>query len=92
MLWIAYKERLDSSNQVTFLDNLGELFVLAEDLELLETPFTHEEIDDVVKSFAIDKSSASDGFNNDFLKKCWSIVAPEFYALREVFQNGEVCL
>jgi hypothetical protein len=46
----------------------------------------------VVKSLATDKSPGPDGFNNDFIKKCWSIIAPDFYALCEGFQKGEVCL
>jgi hypothetical protein len=45
-------------------------------------------IDDVVKVLAKYKSPGPDGFNNDFLKKCWSIIAPDFYALCEDFKKG----
>ena len=65
---------------------------MAENLEILEVPFTHEEIDEVVKSLATDKTPGPNGFNNDFLKTCWSIIAPDFYALCEGFQKGEICL
>jgi hypothetical protein len=65
---------------------------MAEDLEVLEVPLAHEEIDEVVESLATDKTPGPDGFNNDFLKKCWSIIAPDFYALCEGFQTGEICL
>lgn len=90
--WTTYKERLGSTNPITLPNNLEELFDIVEDLELLETPFTHEEIDEVVKGLAIDKSPGPDGFDDDFLKKCWSIIAPEFYNLCEGFQKGEICL
>lgn len=92
MLWTAYKERLGSSNPITLRDNLEELIFMAEDLEVLEVPLAHEEIDEVVESLATDKTPGPDGFNNDFLKKCWSTIAPDFYALCEGFQTGEICL
>ena len=65
---------------------------MIDNLEVLEVPFTHEEVDEVVKSLATDKTPGPNGFNNDFLKKCWSIIAPDFYALCEGFQRGEICL
>jgi hypothetical protein len=69
LLWTSYKERLGSSNSVSMPPNLEELFPLAENLDPLEVPFTHEEIDVVVKSLATNKAPGPDGFNNDFLKK-----------------------
>ena len=43
-------------------------------------------------SLATDKTPGPDGFNNDFLKKCWHIIAPDFYfyKLYEDFQQGDV--
>jgi hypothetical protein len=50
-------------------------------LHSISTPFTKEEIDNVIKKLPIDKAPGSDGFNGCFLKTCWEIVAPEFYSL-----------
>lgn len=88
----AYEERLGSTNPVEMPANPDELLLLTQDLDLLETPFTHEEIDNVVKSLASDKTPGPDGFNNDFIKKCWHIIASDFYKLCEDFQQGTICL
>jgi hypothetical protein len=91
ILWLAYKDRLRSSNPVHLPDNLPDLISLAENLDLLDTPFTHEEIDSVVKSLHADKAPGPDSFNNEFIKKCWHIIAPDFNTLCEGFQKGEIC-
>ena len=92
ILWEAYKERLGTSNPVHLPDNLEELLKVVENLDLLDAPFTHEEIDNAVKNLSADKAPGPDGFNNDFIKRCWPIIAPYFYALCEGFQKGEICL
>lgn len=38
------------------------------------------------------KPPGPDGFTNEFIKGCWSLVANDFYKLLENFFNGEVCL
>jgi hypothetical protein len=62
------------------------------DLSFLEAPFTHEEIDAVVKDFHNNKSPGPDGFNAEFLKKCWHIIKQDFYDLFEQFHNGTLWL
>ncbi|PNX59593.1 cysteine-rich receptor-like protein kinase, partial [Trifolium pratense] len=44
----------------------------ADDNELLMQPFSEEEVRDVVWSCDGNKSPGPDGFNFNFLKKCWS--------------------
>lgn len=66
--------------------NIDDLIQVAEDLDLSEIPFTYEEIDNVVKALLSDKSPNPDGFNNEFLKKWWPIIANDFYALCDSFQ------
>lgn len=46
----------------------------------------------MVKSLPFDKAPGPDGFNTDFIKKCWPIVKQYFYNLCEAFYNGDVCL
>jgi retron-type reverse transcriptase len=50
------------------------------------------EIDSIIKSLPSDKSPGPDGFNTNFIKKCWHIIAQDFYDLCEKFYHGEVCL
>ena len=56
LLWHAYKDRLGSSNPVHLPENLRDLISIAENLDLLDSPFTHEEIDVVVKNLPFDKA------------------------------------
>lgn len=72
--------------------NLSTLLSDPVDLSELEEPFTHEEIDQVISNLPSDKSPGPDGFNTDFVKKCWPVIREDFYALREAFYLGEVCL
>ena len=44
----------------------------------LETPFTKEEIDNVIKELPSDKTPGPDGFNTNFIKACWPIIAKDF--------------
>lgn len=92
LLWSAYKDRLGSSNTIQMPDNLEDLIPVVENLDLLDSPFTHEEIDNVVNNLPTDKAPGPDGFNTDFIKKCWPIIKTDFYALCESFRKGEICL
>lgn len=62
------------------------------DLASLDEPFTHEEIDNVVSSLPSHKSPGSDGFNTDFIKKCWHVIKQDFYDLCQAFYLGQICL
>jgi hypothetical protein len=50
-------------------------------LDDLGAPFTKNEIDAIVLNLPSKKSPGSDGFNSNFIKKCWRIIAPDFYEL-----------
>jgi hypothetical protein len=88
----TFKERLGTSIDILPPQNPSELIQAAAHLGALESPFTHEEIDLVVKNLPSDKSLGPNGFNNEFLKKCWLIIAIDFYNLCEAFQQGDLCL
>jgi hypothetical protein len=51
LLLQAYKKRLGQTETTNPLPNLQDLTYVNEDLSFLEAPFTHKEIDDVVKDF-----------------------------------------
>jgi hypothetical protein len=72
--------------------NLNELIQPVMDLECLITPISHEEIDGIVKNLPSGKSLGPDGFNSDFLKKCWPIIASDFYDLCQGFYEKDICL
>lgn len=44
----------------------------------LESPFSKEEIDKVVADLPNNKSPGPDGFNGEFMKKCWPLIARGF--------------
>jgi hypothetical protein len=48
-------------------------------LENLTLPFTKDEINKIVANFPDGKSPGLDGFNTEFMKKCWPIICQEFY-------------
>ena len=65
VIWHSFKERIGCSDSPTMLFNLAEIITPSPnvDFESLELPFTHEEIDNIVKEMPLDKSPGPDGFN-----------------------------
>jgi hypothetical protein len=58
----------------------------------MDSPFTKQEIDNIINSLPSDRSPGPDGFNTNFVKKCWHVIAPDFYDLRESFFQGDIYL
>lgn len=69
--------------------NLGFFIEGHTNLDWLEETFTRQEIDVVVKSLPNDKAPGLDGFNNEFIKKCWHLIKEDFYALCFAFQETQ---
>jgi hypothetical protein len=90
LLWDAFKSRLGSSDFSGIDFDLPELLICNEELHELDSPFTKLEIDNIIKSLPSDKSSGPDGFNTNFIKKCWHIIAQDFYDLCDKFYHDEV--
>jgi len=57
-------------------------------LEWLEQPFSKEEIDRIIAELPTNKFPGPNGFNGEFLKKCWPLNANDFYELFEAFLMG----
>lgn len=91
LIWSAFKNRMGVSSVPTMLFYLTSL-ITPQDLESLALPFTHEEIDLVIKSMPIDKATGPDGFNGMFIKKCWNIIKEDFYRLCQDFFDGTIDL
>jgi hypothetical protein len=79
---------MGQSDNPTMHFNLQDFFGMGMSQELresLEVPFTKEEIVKVVKDMPNEKSPGPDGFNNDFIKSCWSIVGEDIIQLIQDF-------
>jgi hypothetical protein len=62
-----------------------------EGLENMDMPITTKEIDYVIREMAFGKSLGPDGFNTYFMKKCWGVIAQDFYHLCLEFYNHNIC-
>lgn len=73
---------------------LFDLSSLIQPVELLvmDSPFTKEEIDNVIKEMALDHAPGPYDFNGLFMKKCWPIICEDFYRLCEAFYEEAVDL
>jgi hypothetical protein len=72
--------------------NLSTLIQLVDNLSELEVPFSQQEIDLIIKNLPTNKSPGPDGFNTDFVKKCWPMIALDYYELRGKFYEGSICM
>jgi hypothetical protein len=92
LLWNVFKCRLGSSDFVDNVFDLPSLLLFHSDLHWLDEPFSKQEIDSIVAALPSDKSLGPDGFNTNFIKKCWPIISQDFYDLCDQFYHGGVCL
>lgn len=69
-----------------------EMVQLVEGLESLILPFTHDEIDKIVRSMPSNKASSPDAYNGKIIKSCWHIIKMDFYNLCQDFYRVDVNL
>jgi hypothetical protein len=81
IIWEYFKDRLGRSEYSHMYFDLDDILHSVDGLETLVTPFSKEEIDAIVNDLPSGKSPGPDGFNTDFLKKCWSNIANDFYEM-----------
>jgi hypothetical protein len=91
-LWTAFKSRLGSSDFIGIDFDLQSLLTPHDSLQWMDPPFTKQVIDNIIKSLPSDRSPGPDGFNTNFVKKCWHVIAQDFYDLCDKFHQGDVCL
>jgi hypothetical protein len=89
IIWQSFKSRVGCSDNPTMQFGLDMFISVIDSMNFssLETPFTHEEIDEVIKLMPSDKAPDHDGFNEAFLKNCWNLVKEQFYRLCDDFFN-----
>jgi hypothetical protein len=90
LLCEVYKDRLGETEFTHMYFDLHSLLNASDDLHSLEDPFLKEGIDENVANLPSDKFLGPDGFNEDFLRKCWSMIAQEFYELCKGFYEGNI--
>lgn len=73
LIWVAFNDRLGVSSFQGMNFNLPTLIHVGHDLSSLVAPFSNEEVDSMIRHLPSDKALGLDGFNTDFLKKCWPI-------------------
>jgi len=74
------------------LFDLPSLLLQNDSLSTLEEPFEEAEIDEIIKVLPTNKSIGLDGFNNEFIKRCWHIIKQDFYNLGRSFFMNNICL
>jgi hypothetical protein len=92
VLFQAFKDRLGTSQPTSMVFNLSELLQPANNLSTLELPFSRGEIDQIIRNLPTNKSPDPDGFNTDFVRKCWPVLALDFYELCDKFYERSICL
>jgi hypothetical protein len=91
ILWESFRVRLGTSEFSQIHFDLQDLLNHDESLDDLVSPFSINEIDFIVKSLPSDKSPEPDGFNSDFMKKCWTVISNDFYEMCQSY-NHKLCL
>jgi hypothetical protein len=92
MIYNKYRERMGVSRGINMTLDIAALLTPVEGLEVLTNPFEKEEMDKVIKYMPADKAPGPDGFNGLFLKRCWHIIAEDFYKLAREFNDGKISL
>ena len=88
LLFHTYKTRLGTISPSDMKFDLAALIPQSTNLEHLTSPFTHDEIDRVVKDMPSDRAPGPNGFSGAFLKACWTIIHDILYALCSKFYEG----
>jgi hypothetical protein len=81
LFWNEFRRRLGLSVHTDMQFDLHTIVKRHDNLEDLCRRFTTEEIDNVIFDLPSDKAPGPDGFNNSFIKKCWTIIRCDMYKL-----------
>ena len=88
----SFKNRMGVSNSPQMALDLEALFDWHIHLSSLVDMFSTQKIDSLISIIPANKAPGPDGFNGFFMKKCWHIIAQDYYGLAAHFQAGCVDL
>nr|ABA98349.1 retrotransposon protein, putative, LINE subclass [Oryza sativa Japonica Group] len=83
---LGFKNRMGVSNSPQMALDLEALFDWHIHLSSLVNMFSTQKIDSLISIIPADKAPRPDGFNGFFMKKCWHIIAQDYYGLAAHFQ------
>ncbi|XP_044367523.1 uncharacterized protein [Triticum aestivum] len=92
VIFQTFKKCLVSSAKHEMKFDLARIIKRVEDLDQLTVPFTHQEIDDVIKYMPAERAPGPDGFTGHFLKTYWHVIKVDFYKLCNQFHEGNLNL
>ena len=92
LLFQTYTDRLGTSRPTEMKFNLPDIIQPHANLDQLTVPFTHVEIDELIKAMPSDRAPGPDGFSGAFLKACWPLIKHDFYSLCDQFYEGRLDL
>lgn len=81
ILWEDFKIRLGVSEFTGISVDLSSL------LQFLADDFTEEDYNKVISEIPNNHAPGPDGFNGRFIKKCWSVIKPDFLRLFSDFSE-----
>jgi hypothetical protein len=81
LFWNEFRRRLGFSVHTNMQFDLQAIVKWHDNLEVLCSPFSTEEIDNAILDLPSDKAPGPDGFNNTFIKKCCPIIRGDMYKL-----------
>jgi hypothetical protein len=90
IIWNSFKDRLGVTTNLIMSFNLDHI-VQSHDLSQMDTPFSMEEIEDVMKEIP-DRSPRPDGFNGVFSEKCWNTIKDDFTNIVKDFYDERLNL
>jgi hypothetical protein len=70
--------------------DLSSLLHIIDNLHILEEPISHEEINGIMKNLPSEKSPGPDGFNSEFMKRCWTTISADFYDICLAFYDHNI--
>jgi hypothetical protein len=92
LLWETYKDRLGTTEFSEIHFDMNALLQPVGNVDDLIAPFSSEEIDNVIRDLKMANPLAPDGFNTDFMKKCWPVIKQDFCNVCSSFYEHNICL
>jgi hypothetical protein len=89
ILWESFETRLGVPEFTHIYFDPSCLLLRIDGLEAL-APFSQDEINVIIRGHPSEKSPRPDGFNFDFMKKCWTVISSDFYDLCMAFHNHSI--